>query len=65
MEFSKKFSVGDMVVAYRQYVGWIAYVNYKNQEADVEFDYGNTDYDAAVVPFKHLEKVEKVKKVEN
>ena len=57
MEFSK-FEVGDMVVAYRQYTGWITYINYKKEEADVEFDYGVTDFDVKVVPFKYLEKVE-------
>ena len=58
MESSKNFEVGDMVEAYRQYTGWITYINYKNEEADVEFDYGVTDYTAAVVPLKYLKKVE-------
>ena len=57
MEYSK-FVVGDMVIAYKQYIGWITYINYKKEEADVEFDYGNTEFAAAVVPFKYLEKVE-------
>lgn len=57
MEYSKNFEVGDMVEAYNQYIGWITYINYKNEEADVEFDYG-TEFTAAVVPLKHLKKVE-------
>ena len=55
---SSKFEVGDMVEAYNQYIGWITYINHKTEEADVEFDCGNIEYTAAVVPFKYLEKVE-------
>ena len=55
---SFEFEVNDMVEAYGQYIGWITYINYKKEEADIEFDYGNTELAAAVVPFKYLKKVE-------
>lgn len=57
MESSNNFEVGDMIVAYNQYIGWITYINYKKEEADIEFDYG-AECAAAVVPFKYLQKVE-------
>ena len=53
------FKVGDMIVAYNQYTGWITHIYYKKEEAYVEFDYGVTDYTAAVIPFNYLKKVEK------
>ena len=54
-----EFKVGDMVEAYNgNIIGWITYINYQKEEADVEWDEGNFDYNSMVVPFKYLEKVE-------
>lgn len=58
MESSKKFEVGDMVEAYNRIIGYITYIDYRKEEADVEWDEGNFDYNSMVVPFKYLEKVE-------
>ncbi len=51
------FKVGDMVEAYNQIIGYITYINYQKEEADVEWDEGNFDYNCTVVPLKHLKKV--------
>ncbi len=54
-----EFKVGDMVEAYNgDIIGWITYINYQKEEADVEWDEGNFDYNCTVVPFKYLKKVE-------
>jgi hypothetical protein len=59
MESSKKFEVGDMVEAYNgDIIGWITYINYQKEEADIEWDEGNFDYNCTVVPFKYLKKME-------
>jgi hypothetical protein len=58
MEFSKNFEVGDMVEAYGRIIGYITYINHQKEEADVEWDEGNFDYNYTVVPFKYLKKVE-------
>lgn len=58
MEFFNNFKVGDMVEAYKRIIGYITYIDYKNETADIEWDEGNFDYVSAVVPFKYLEKVE-------
>lgn len=55
---SSKFKVGDMVEAYNRVIGYITYIDYRKEEADVEWDEGNFDYNCTVVPFKHLKKVE-------
>ena len=55
---SSKFEVGDMVEAYNRIIGYITYIDHKNETADIEWDEGNFDYNSAVVPFKYLEKVE-------
>jgi hypothetical protein len=57
MESAKNFEVGDMVEAYKRIIGWITYIDHKNETADVEWDEGNFDYTSMVVPFKYLEKV--------
>ena len=57
MESAKNFEVGDMVEAYKHIIGWITYIDHKNETADVEWDEGNFDYTSMVVPFKYLEKV--------
>ncbi len=54
-----EFKVGDMVEAYNGYIiGWITYINHQKEEADVEWDEGNFDYNCTVVPFKYLKKME-------
>lgn len=58
MEFSKPFEVGDTVVVYKRIIGYITYIDYKKEEADVEWDEGDSNWISAVVPFKYLEKVE-------
>jgi hypothetical protein len=59
MESSKNFEVGDMVEAYNGYIiGRITYINHKKEEADVEWDEGNFDYNCMIVPFKYLKKME-------
>ena len=52
-----EFQVGDMVEAYKRIIGWITYIDHKNETADVEWDEGNFDYNTTSVPFKYLEKV--------
>jgi hypothetical protein len=54
----EKFKVGDMVEAYNSVIGYITYIDYRKEEADVEWDEGNFDYNCTVVPFKYLKKVE-------
>lgn len=58
MEFSKTFKVGDMVEAYDRIIGYITYINYQKEEADIEWDEGNFDYNSTIVPFRYLKKVE-------
>ena len=55
---SSRFEVGDMVEAYNRIIGYITYIDRKKEEADVEWDEGNFDYNCMVVPFKYLKKVE-------
>ena len=55
---SSKFEVGDMVEAYKRIIGWITYIDHKNEVADVVWDEGNFEYNSMCVPFKYLEKVE-------
>ena len=55
---SSKFEVGDMVEIYDRIIGWITYIDHKNEIADVEWDEGNFDYACTVVPFKYIKKVE-------
>ncbi len=55
---SSKFEVGDMVETYNRIIGYITYINYKTDEADVEWDEGNFDYNSMCVPLKYLKKVE-------
>ena len=55
---SSKFEVGDMVEAYNRIIGYITYIDRKNEEADVEFDEGDFDYNCMCVPLKYLKKVE-------
>jgi hypothetical protein len=54
----EEFKVGDMVEAYNRIIGYITYINHQKEEADVEWDEGNFDYNCTVVPFKYLKKVE-------
>lgn len=58
MEFSKPFEVGDMVEVYKRIIGYITYIDYKKEEADVEWDEGDSNWTSAVVSFKYLKKVE-------
>ena len=58
MESAKTFEVGDMVEIYDRIIGWITYIDHKNETADVEWDEGNFDYNCTVVPFKYIKKVE-------
>ena len=58
MESSKPFEVGDMVEAYRYIIGYITYIDYRKEEADIEWDEGNFDYNSMVVPFQYLEKID-------
>lgn len=54
-----EFKVGDMVEAYNGcIIGWITYINHQKEEADIEWDEGNFDYNCTVVPFKYLKKME-------
>ena len=55
---SNELQVGDMVEIYNRIIGWITYIDHKNDTADVEWDEGNFDYNCTVVPFKHIKKVE-------
>lgn len=55
---SSKFEVGDMVEAYNRIIGYITYIDQKNEVADVEWDEGNFDYNSMCVPLKYLTKVE-------
>ena len=52
------FEVGDMVVVYNQYIGWITYIDHRTDVVDVEFDAGVTDFSAMAVPLKYVKKVE-------
>ena len=52
-----EFEVNDLVEAYKSFIGYITYVDRKNNTADVEWDEGNFDYNCTVVPLKYLEKV--------
>lgn len=55
----EEFKFGDMVEAYNgAIVGYITYINYQKEEADVEWNEGNFDWNAVVVPFKYLKKME-------
>jgi hypothetical protein len=54
-----EFQVGDMAEAYNgDIIGWITYTNHQKEEADVEWDEGNFDYNCTVIPFKYLKKME-------
>ena len=55
---SSQFEVGDMVEAYDRIIGYITYIDRKNDIADIEWDEGNFDYNSMCVPFKYLKKVE-------
>ena len=55
---SSKFEVDDMVEAYDRIIGYITYIDHKNDVADVEWDEGNFDYNSMCVPLKYLKKVE-------
>ena len=55
---SSNFEVGDMVEVYQRIIGWITYIDHKNDTADIEWDEGNFDYNSMVVPFKYITKVE-------
>ena len=52
------FKVGDMVEVYNRVIGYVTDVDYRKEEADVEWEGSNDDWNAAVVPFKYLKKVE-------
>ena len=52
------FKVGDMVEIYNRAIGYVTYVDYRKEEADVECEGSNNGWDAVVVPFKYLKKVE-------
>lgn len=52
------FKVDDMVEIYDRIIGWITYINYQKEEADVMWDEGNFEYNSTVVPFKYIKKVE-------
>lgn len=54
----EELKVGDMVEAYGRVVGYITYINRQKEEADIEWEGSNDGWDAAVVPFKYLKKVE-------
>ena len=55
----EELKVGDLVEAYNGgIIGWITYINQQKEEADIEWDEGNFDYNCTVVPFKYLKKIE-------
>lgn len=55
----EEFKVGDMVIAYNGcIIGWITYIDYQKEEANIEWDEGNFDYNCTVVPFRYLNKME-------
>lgn len=59
MESFKTFKVGDIVQIYKRIIGTITWVDYKNDEADVEWEDSSLPYPNIVsVPFKFIEFVE-------
>jgi hypothetical protein len=56
MEFSD-FNFGDMVVAYKRFIGYITHIDRKNDTADVEWE-EEDGWNAANIPLKYLKKVE-------
>ena len=54
---SFKFKCGDMVQAYKRFIGYITWVDHKNDTADVEWE-EEKGWASANIPFKYLEKVE-------
>jgi hypothetical protein len=57
MESSKKFEVSDMVEAYKQFIGYITYIDRKNDTADVEWE-EEDGWNSTSIPLKYLKKVE-------
>ena len=55
---SSKFEVGDFVQAYKEFCGYITWIDRKNESADVEWDESGPYQECAHIPFKYLEKVE-------
>ena len=54
---SFKFKCGDMVQAYKRFIGYITWIDHKNDTADVEWE-EEKGWASANIPFKYLEKVE-------
>ena len=54
---SSKFKVGDFVEAYREFCGYITWIDRKNDTADVEWE-EDKGWNSANIPFRFLKKVE-------
>ena len=51
------FKAGDMVQVHKRFIGYIIYIDHKNDTADVEWEeYGECT--SANIPLRYLEKVE-------
>ena len=54
---SSKFRCGDIVQAYKTFIGYITWIDHKNDAADVEWE-EDEGWNSASIPFRFLEKVE-------
>jgi hypothetical protein len=52
-----EFKAGDIVEAYRRFIGYITWVDRKNDTADVEWE-EEDGWNSANIPLKFLKKVE-------
>ncbi len=55
MEFSE-LNFGDMVVAYKRFIGYITHIDRKNDTADVEWE-EEDGWNTANIPLRYLEKL--------
>ena len=51
-----EFEVNDLVEAYKSFIGYITYVDRKNNTADVEWE-EDGEWNSANIPLKHLVKI--------
>lgn len=51
-----EFEVNDLVEAYKSFIGYITYVDRKNDTADVEWE-EDGKWNSANIPLKHLVKI--------
>lgn len=52
-----EFIVGDTVEAYKQFIGYVTYIDCENNTADVEWE-EDKGWNSASVPLKDLKKVD-------